>query len=66
MTFLKFLHNETVARKHAQAVELFRDIQCGVVDAESFHGDGTAFATRLHDLWVTALLELNVLGKLKR
>ena len=47
---------ETVARKYAQAVELFGDIQCGAVDAENLHDDGgvETFAARLHDLWVSA------------
>ena len=43
---------ETVARKYAQAVELFGDIQCGAVDAENLHDEGgvETFAARLHDL----------------
>ena len=44
----------TVALKHAEAFALFRDIECGALDAKDFQGDVEVenLAARLHKLWV--------------
>jgi hypothetical protein len=41
---------------HAQAMELFKDIECGNLDAQNFLGDveTETLAARLHNLWVLA------------
>ena len=46
--------HETVARVHALAMELFKDIECGNLDAQNFCGnvEVETFAARLYNLYV--------------